>query len=286
MSTSKKRPANVTVITVSYNSSAQLEGFLASAVVAVASPAQILVVDNASSDIATTRVITQKYGASLLELSENRGYGGAANAGAASLDAASDFIVVANPDLSFTPNAVAELVAAAEANPQIASAGPRVLNVDGSVYPSARAVPSLRMGIGHALFANVWPRNPWTRAYHSDVTSHDELAAVGWLSGSCVCVRRSAFETVGGFDEGFFMYFEDVDLGRRLGKAHFLNMFVPSAVVTHIGGVSTAAHSKAMLRIHHDSAYRFLSKKYPGPLLAPLRWALRIALSARVALSR
>jgi N-acetylglucosaminyl-diphospho-decaprenol L-rhamnosyltransferase len=101
-----------------------------------------------------------------------------------------------------------------------------------------------------------------------------------------VCVRRSAFETVAGFDEEFFMYFEDVDLGYRLGKLAFTNVFVPTAVVTHVGGTSTAAHSTAMLRVHHDSAYRFLSKKYSGVALAPLRWVLRLALTARVKLAK
>ncbi len=283
---SQKRPANVAIITVSYNSSAQLEDFLASAVTTVAKAAQILIVDNASADIVATRAIARQRGARLLELSDNRGYGGAVNAGAASLDNAIEFIVVANPDLSFQPDAVAHLVVAAEMDPRIAATGPRVLNVDGSAYPSARAIPSLRVGIGHALFANVWPNNPWTRAYHSDVTTRGEQSAVGWLSGSCMCVRRRAFEAVGGFDEGYFMYFEDVDLGYRLGKHGFLNVFVPTAEVTHIGGVSTAAHSKRMLRVHHDSAYRFLAKKYTGPLLAPLRWILRLALTVRVTLSR
>ena len=284
--TPQKRPANVAVITVSYNSSAQLEDFLASAVSTVAKSAQILVVDNASADVAATRALTKKHGATLIELADNRGYGGAINAGAATLDDTVDYIVVANPDLSFSPDAVARLVAAADADPRIAATGPRVLNVDGSAYPSARAIPSLRVGIGHALFANLWPTNPWTRAYHSDATTRREQSAVGWLSGSCLCVRRTAFEAVGGFDEGFFMYFEDVDLGYRLGKQGFLNVFVPTAEVTHIGGLSTAAHSKAMLRVHHDSAYRFLAKKYPGVLLAPLRWVLRLALTARVTLAK
>lgn len=280
------RPANVAIITVSYNSSAQLDQFLLSATVTVNSPQQILIVDNASTDLETTRAVAKTHGVRLLELGENRGYGGAVNAGAATLAPAFEFIVVANPDLLFTPDAVALLVSAAEANPQIASTGPRVLNVDGTTYPSARAIPSLRVGVGHALFANVWPRNPWTRAYHSDVTSRSEQSPVGWLSGSCLCVRRTAFNAVGGFDEGFFMYFEDVDLGYRFGKANFTNVFVPDAAVTHIGGVSTAAHSTAMLRVHHDSAYRFLAKKYSGPLLSPLRWALRIALTARIALAK
>ena len=280
------RPANVAVITVSYNSSAQLDDFLTSASATVATASQILIVDNASGDIDATRVLAKKHGAQLLELGDNRGYGGAVNAGVRTLGSAIDFIVVANPDLSFQSDAVARLVAAAETDSQIACTGPRVLNEDGSVYPSARSIPSLRVGIGHALFANVWPRNPWTRTYHSDVTSRGEQSAVGWLSGSCVCVRRTVFDAVGGFDEGFFMYFEDVDLGYRLGKLNFTNVFVPSAEVIHIGGVSTAAHSTTMLRVHHDSAYRFLAKKYPGLMLAPLRVVLRLALTARVALAR
>jgi N-acetylglucosaminyl-diphospho-decaprenol L-rhamnosyltransferase len=280
------RPENVAIITVSYNSSGQLDGFLASAVVTVGSASQILVVDNASRDIDATRTLVAKYGVGLLELADNHGYGGAVNAGAKTLAAHFEFILVANPDLAFTPDAVTHLVAAAEADPQIAATGPRVLNVDGTVYPSARAIPSLRVGVGHALFANLWPRNPWTRAYHSDVTTRRDPSAVGWLSGSCVCVRRTAFDLVGGFDEGYFMYFEDVDLGYRLGKKNFTSIFVPDAEVTHIGGLSTAAHSKAMLRVHHDSAYRFLTKKYPGPLLAPLRWVLRLALTARVKLTK
>jgi N-acetylglucosaminyl-diphospho-decaprenol L-rhamnosyltransferase len=286
MKTSNRRPENVAVITVSYNSSAQLEQFLSTATATVASPQQILIVDNFSTDIDITRTIARAHGVRLLELADNRGYGGAVNAGARTLSRAIEFIVVANPDLSFTPDAVAHLVTAAEANPQIASTGPRVLNIDGTTYPSARAIPSLRVGIGHALFANVWPKNPWTRAYHSDVTSRNEQSSVGWLSGSCVCVRRTAFESIGGFDEDFFMYFEDVDLGYRFGKLNFINVFVPEAEVTHIGGVSTAAHSQAMVKVHHESAYRFLAKKYSGPFLAPLRWLLRLALSARVAFAK
>jgi N-acetylglucosaminyl-diphospho-decaprenol L-rhamnosyltransferase len=283
---SERRPAKVAIISVSYNSSAQLDAFLASAVATVAEPTQILVVDNASDDIEITRSLVKKHGATLLELSNNRGYGGAANAGAATLGQAIDFIVVANPDLTFQRHSVARLVTAAETDPHIAATGPRVFNVDGTSYPSARSIPSLRVGIGHALFANVWPGNPWTRSYHSDATVRNEQTTVGWLSGSCVCVRRVAFEAVGGFDEEFFMYFEDVDLCYRLGQLGFINVFVPTAEVTHVGGLSTAAHSSAMLRVHHDSAYRFLRKKYSGPLLAPLRLILLVALRVRVGLTR
>ena len=104
---------------------------------------------------------------------------------------------------------------------------------------------------------------------------------VGWLSGSCLLVRRSAFDAIGGFDEGYFMYFEDVDLGYRLGKAGWGNLYEPTAVVTHIGGRSTASVRSSMLRTHHRSAGRFLQQKYRGWHLAPLRWTLRVGLELR-----
>src|SRR5690606_10093760 len=105
--------------------------------------------------------------------------------------------------------------------------GPRVLNEDGTTYPSARAVPSLRTGVGHALFTNLWTANPWSRRYRDDLAPADEARDAGWLSGSCVLVRRRAFDELGGFDEGYFMYFEDVDLGYRLGKAGYRNVYEP-----------------------------------------------------------
>jgi N-acetylglucosaminyl-diphospho-decaprenol L-rhamnosyltransferase len=77
------------------------------------------------------------------------------------------------------------------------------------------------------------------------------------------------------------MYFEDVDLGYRIGRAGFRNRYQPDASVVHVGGLSTQRESKRMIRAHHESAYRFLANKYSGPLLAPLRAVLRAALAAR-----
>jgi N-acetylglucosaminyl-diphospho-decaprenol L-rhamnosyltransferase len=103
----------------------------------------------------------------------------------------------------------------------------------------------------------------------------------GWLSGACVLVRRSVYEQIGGFDEGYFMYFEDVDLGMRIGRAGFRNVYDPGAWVVHAGGHSTQGASERMVRAHHDSAHRFLSRKYPGPLLWPIRATLGLGLRLR-----
>jgi N-acetylglucosaminyl-diphospho-decaprenol L-rhamnosyltransferase len=94
-------------------------------------------------------------------------------------------------------------------------------------------------------------------------------------------VRRSAFERIGGFDEAYFMYFEDVDLGYRFGLQGPRNVFEPAAVAVHTGAHSTTDSSRAMVQAHHASARRFLSKKYPGRVLTPLRALISVALRVR-----
>lgn len=104
-------------------------------------------------------------------------------------------------------------------------------------------MPSLIRGGMHAVLGPFWPRNPWTTAYRQERLEPSERP-VGWLSGSCLLVRRSAFGQVGGFDERYFMYMEDVDLGDRLGKAGWLSVYVPSAEVLHHKAHSTVATGK------------------------------------------
>ncbi|HET9117003.1 MAG TPA: glycosyltransferase family 2 protein, partial [Pseudonocardiaceae bacterium] len=153
------------------------------------------------------------------------------------------------------------------------------------VYPSARLLPKLGRGAGHAVIGPVWPANPWTTAYRqSDIALGERTAE--WLSGSCLLLRRTAFEAIGGFDSRYFMYFEDVDLGDRLGRAGWLNVYVPTAEVTHLGGHATSRVSEQMLVEHHRSTYRYLSDRHPGPLHAPLRLVLRAGLAGRLQLVR
>ena len=91
----------------------------------------------------------------------------------------------------------------------------------------------------------------------------------GWLSGSCFLVDLEAFHSVGGFDPGYFMYFEDVDLAARLGERGWLHVYAPSAVVEHEGGHATSREPHRMQRVHHTSALRYLARRYPGPARGP-----------------
>lgn len=272
----------VGVVTVAYRSDDVLPGFLKSLPSASASPLATVVVDNLPAEGSAAGHATTA-GARYLPLPGNPGYGYAINAATAELPAEVEWILVSNPDVALGPGAIDLLVAAGDEDRRIAAVGPRVRNPDGSVYPSARAVPSLRTGVGHALFTNLWSSNPWTRAYHADLDAADVRRDAGWLSGSCVLVRRSAFDEIGGFDDGYFMYFEDVDLGYRLGKHGYRNVYEPAAEVTHGGGHSTSTESERMIHAHHESARRFIHRKYAGPALAPVRLVLSLGLRMRSA---
>jgi N-acetylglucosaminyl-diphospho-decaprenol L-rhamnosyltransferase len=280
------RVSGIGVVTVSYGSGEVLRGFIGSVAASSTSPLSVVVVDNLPEGDAGVRRQTEAAHATYVPMPRNVGYGTAMNAGVAALPSDIDWILLSNPDVILGEGAVDRLLATARGDSSIAAAGPKILTSDGDVYPSARAVPSLRTGVGHALFVNLWVGNPWTRAYRNDTTGPVERRDAGWLSGACLLVRRSAFEQLGGFDPGYFMYFEDVDLGYRLGKSGYRNVYEPDAVVTHYGAHSTSSESGRLTSIaaHHDSARRFLNQKYAGALLWPIRVTLTIGLQLRSAL--
>jgi N-acetylglucosaminyl-diphospho-decaprenol L-rhamnosyltransferase len=164
--------------------------------------------------------------------------------------------------------------------PRAATLGPLIRDPDGSVYPSARHLPSLIRGGMHAVIGFAWKTNPWSKAYRQEHREPSERP-VGWLSGSCLLVRRSAFDAVGGFDERYFMYMEDVDLGDRLGKAGWQNIYVPESEILHDKGHSTGREPARNLRAHHDSTYIYLSDRHDRRWQAPLRWTIKGALVVR-----
>lgn len=274
----------VAVVTVAYRSDDVLRGFLASIAGATTQAVRIVVADNLP-DEGAAESIAHEAGARYLSIPANPGYGGAVNAAVADLPASVEWILVANPDVVLATGALDTLVATGDSDPKIGSVGPRVLNEDGSTYPSARAIPSLRTGVGHALFANLWTSNPWSRRYRDDLAPTDESRDVGWLSGSCVLVRRTVFDALHGFDDGYFMYFEDVDLGYRLGRAGYRNVYQPIARATHAGAHSTGSESVRMIRAHHHSARRFIQRKYAAWWLWPVRVVIAAGLIVRSAIA-
>lgn len=279
--TATQRPVDgerVRVVTVAYNPGAELGRFLGSLAGATRRPLSVVIADN-GTEHGVVEAAAREHGARVVGDGRNRGYGAGANLAAADLE--EEWLVVANPDLVWEPGSLDRLLEAARANPRAGALGPRLLNPDGSIYPSGRALPSLLKGGGHALLGRLWPSNPFSSAYHTAVETQEGIREVGWLSGACLLIPAAVWRRLRGFDEGYFMFFEDVDLGERVGRAGWLNVQVLDSVVVHEQGASWKSRPERMIRAHHASARRYLRGVYSATWQAPVRWVVGLGLRLR-----
>jgi N-acetylglucosaminyl-diphospho-decaprenol L-rhamnosyltransferase len=271
------------VVTVTYSPGPHLQRFLATLSHATDRPVKVIMADNGSTDGSPEDAQQEFPNARLLRTGGNLGYGGAINRAVAEASKENDnldLFVVANPDVAWGPASIDELIEAAGRWPRAGTLGPLIRDPDGSVYPSARHLPSLIRGGMHAVVGPLWRRNPWTAAYRQERLEPSERP-VGWLSGSCLLVRKAAFDEINGFDDRYFMYMEDVDLGDRMGKAGWQNVYVPSAEILHDKGHATGRDPARNLAAHHTSTYIYLADRHPRWWQAPLRGAMRAALVVR-----
>jgi N-acetylglucosaminyl-diphospho-decaprenol L-rhamnosyltransferase len=250
----------VSAVVVNYNAADHLVGCVAS--LRSEGIEDVVVVDNGSSDGSIGALRRADPQARIVQPMRNLGYGGGANAGAR--HAQHELILVCNPDLVLHDGSLEPLVAAALAHPDVAVVGPRILSAEGVVYPSARSFPTLGEAVGHAFVGLVSEDNRWTRRYKRPLEGETTTLETDWVSGACFLVRRDAFSSVGGFDEAYFMYVEDVDLCWRLRRAGWRVLHEPASVVTHVQGVSTARHPYRMALAHHRSMWRFANRSYSG----------------------
>ncbi|MFO7591596.1 MAG: glycosyltransferase family 2 protein [Acidimicrobiia bacterium] len=235
-----------------------------------AGPAEIVVVDNGSGDGSVARLLAVHPDVRVIETGANLGYAGAANRGIAATTA--PVVAVCNPDLVISQGTAAAMVRRLDDDPHLGAVGPAIFEPDGSHYPSARQVPTLRDTVGHALLGKLRPGNGFTRRYRELDRDPTLPRAVDWVSGAAIWLRRSALDEVGGWDDGYFMYVEDVDLCWRLRRAEWTIAYEPAGSVTHVQGLSTRRHPYRMIAAHHRSLLRFAAKRWRGPkrvLLVP-----------------
>lgn len=278
-------PPAAAAVLVTYESADDLPGCLQS-LAAAAPPAglEVVVVDNASRD--DSAEVARALGVKVIENPTNEGYARAVNAGAAAT--AGQWLLVLNPDTRLAPGSLSRLLATAATDPRIGCLGPDLHNPDGTEYPTGRRFPSLVVGALHALVGPVWPGNPATRHYHMAEVDRSVPLPVDWVSGACMLLRREAFEAVGGFDGGYFMYFEDMDLCLRLARVGWRVVFDSEAEVVHVGGNSARKAPYRKVVDHHRSTMRFYRRRYardPRILLAPLVGAF-LLVRAAVSLAR
>jgi N-acetylglucosaminyl-diphospho-decaprenol L-rhamnosyltransferase len=225
----------------------------------------VVVVDNASKDGSLETLSGLGGSLEVLALGKNVGYGAAANQGV--LRTSAPWVIISNPDVIVSEQAPSLLRQACQGQPRAAIAGPKVMEPSGEVYPSAREFPSLATAAGHVLLGLIAPRNRFTQRYRSLPTGSSACSGpieVDWVSGSFMLVRREAFLALGGFDEAYFMYAEDVDLCWRAWRAGWRVLYVAQAEVVHVGGASTSKRPYAMILEHHRSAFRFACRSQQG----------------------
>lgn len=248
---------------------------------------EIVVVDNASTDQSLDLLAAdQPDGASdvVVRRGPNRGFGAGVNRGARDAPRR-EFLFVVNPDAVVQPGAVKALVDALDADAGVAIVGPAIWTPDGVWYPSARRFPSLGDALGHAFLGVVWPANPFTRRYRMLDADENSSSAVDWLSGSCLMVRRSAWDDLGGFDESYFMYAEDVDICWRAAKRGWRVAYEPGATIVHAQGVSTDQVPYRMIAAHHRSLFRFAKKRAERPVDRLVLPVVGVGLAVRTVLA-
>lgn len=257
------RPPELAVIVINYDSGDHLRNCVLNLAAAVGGvEAAFIVVDNASQDASLDGIELAQSGITVIRNDENKGYGRACNQGFAATSA--PFACFLNPDIVPEPASLALMLEALSSRPDAGVVGPRLNNPDGSCYPSGRVVPSWRVAIGHAVFGLFTDNNRYTRAYKMLDVDHGIERDVDWVSGAAMMVRREAFEQIGGFDEGFFMYVEDLDLCARVKQAGWRVVYYPKAQMLHHVAGSSRRKPYKMIRHHHFSLIRFTARRSHG----------------------
>lgn len=228
-----------------------------------AGPPEIVVVDNGSTDGSVVTLLARQPDVTVIDPHANLGYARAANLGIAATRA--PVVAVVNPDAVIEPGSAAAVLAAFAADDAVAVVGPRILNPDGTTYPSARSDPGPGTAAGHALLGRIRPDNRFTRAYRHLDADPGTARDVDWVSGAAVWFRRSALDRIGGWDERFFMFLEDVDVCRSIAASGGRIRYEPAARVVHVVGVSRSVRPVSTTLAHHRSAYAYARKWWTGP---------------------
>ena len=273
---------DVTVVVVNYNGGDDLTRCVRSAFDAAGDAAvEVVVVDNASRDGSVERALDACPQILVIRNETNRGFPSAANVGLRA--AGSPFVFLLNPDATIAGGTLGGFLKVAADHPRAGAIGCLTKNPDGTVYPSARKVPSIAEAVGHAFLGPFVPGNRWSSAYTMAGWDRRSERQVEWVSGSSMLLRRAALDAVGVFDERYFMYVEDVDLCTRFRRAGWEVWFSPEMEVEHVVG-SVTKGSKRMTLEHSKSLYRYYVKfGSPGWMAAtrPLVW-LGVRLRARL----
>lgn len=219
---------------------------------------EIVVVDNHSSD-GSVEMVREHYPAvHLIANAENTGFARANNQGVRA--ASGRYVLLLNSDAMLTAGAFGSLMRLAESNPKIGMVGARLVNADGSFQASFTRIPTLMQellilsGVGRLLYGRYYP------SYGPEVEAGPQPA--GYVEGACMLAPRHAYLEVGGLDEGYFMYAEDVDLCYAMQRHGWQVWYQPEAKVIHLGSASSKNRKPQREADLYRSRVRFFRKNY------------------------
>jgi N-acetylglucosaminyl-diphospho-decaprenol L-rhamnosyltransferase len=243
---------------------------------------RIVVVDNSPSD-RCREVAARHEGVEVIHPDSNVGFGRAVNIGLMATRGDADYVLILNADTEIRRGAIGALIDHLVAHPVAAMAGPSLTDAQGRVEPSCGEFPTpARLLLGQT---GLW--RPLVRlSGRRDLQPLHNPASSGpvpWVLGAALMVDRRAIEQVGGFDPGFHMYFEEVDLSQRLSSIRRQTHFVAHATVRHIGGASTSREPGVMERLMYTSLARHLRLHGRSPRLVGLRVAVAVIALAHLA---
>lgn len=269
----------VDVVVVTYNS-AETVGAAIEQLVGVDS-VRVIVVDNASSD--GTVELLRTLPVEAVALVENGGFAHGCNVGWRAGDA--PYVLFLNPDARIDAPAVEALVSELDRDERVGAVAPRIEEPDGSLDFSLRRFPRLRSSFAQALFLHrVFPEASWVDEVIRDPAEYERPHPAEWVSGACFAVRRSVLEEVGGLDESFFHYSEDVDICARIWGAGHEVRFVPASVAEHEGGAS--APRARLLPILAASRIRYSAKHDSAPVRLASRASVALGAATHVVVAR
>jgi GT2 family glycosyltransferase len=252
----------VSAILVNYNAGAELRHALDSIAAELkGQPWEAFVIDNASTDGSAATVLDFAPHATLVANKDNVGFARGVNQGLRL--ASAPMVLIINPDCRLVTGAVDRMVAELEAYPECALVGPKILNPDGSLQGSARGDPDMLTGLfGRTmLLRRLMPELPISKRnvlpVHRAADDGAGSIVADWVSGACMLARRPALLEVNGFDERYFLYWEDADLCRRLRHRGYHIRYVFDATAVHRVAHSSRRAQAAAIRAFHESAYLY-----------------------------
>jgi N-acetylglucosaminyl-diphospho-decaprenol L-rhamnosyltransferase len=247
--------AEVSVVVVTWNALPWVERALESV-----RGNETIVVDHGSAD-GTVELVQEQFPDARLIQQENKGFGGGSNAGMRV--ATGDWFLLLNSDAWATDGALERLLAFGEANPEAAVVGPRLRFPDGRLQRSVRGFPTLwRLATEYLFLRKLAPRSQALNGFYGDGFDYERPLEAEFLMGSVLLVRREAADTVGLFDEDFFMFSEETDWCYRFRQAGWKVLFTPDAEFVHVGGASTGQNWNPMFREQVRGHLRFLAKHH------------------------